>query len=644
METSTRTIGEHSLTVHSVKTLIIGAGVAALNAAEHLRELGHDDVVIATHALGGASSDPASAQSDYYRMGMEWEQPDSPVEMAKELCYGGMTHGDLAYIEAVNSIPEFLHLVRNGVPFPRDEYGRYTGAGEKGRLASAGPQTSVAMAEKSMQSVRRQRTQILNRHQVISLIVEGEGGERRVVGALAVNLAKASDPRESLVVFNCANIILATGGPTALFSNSIYPTTSPCGHALALKAGAAAANLTETRFGLAFAKARRPLSGNYQRVIPRYYSVSKGGRDPQPFLSEYFHATKQIASAIFLKGEHWAFSAPQLQSLGASIIDIAIYNEMAAGRKVFVDFSENVKGEQIGQFNISQLDPAAREFLEKTGSTQFTPYDRLRHLEPDCIDSLIDYKIDLREPQEICVCAEDTFGGVGVNIWWETTVPHLFAVGDVACTHGNPPPGAELNAGQVGGLRAAERIAKDYDDMPMPVDGFMAAATEQLEAEITNLSRYVHGPTELPSVRNVRTDIQKRTTEYAGMTRGVKGLTEAVSAARDLYNSLRTDGQRLTRASEFAAAIDNELLCLTQIAFLEAMKVYIEQGGGSRGAYLILDEQGDAAVLTKRGSELRHRNENMGIHGQVFETRHTGGTEFEVTTVPTRPTPAAQTE
>ena len=74
------------------------------------------------------------------------------------------------------------------------------------------------------------------------------------------------------------------------------------------------------------------------------------------------------------------------------------------------------------------------------------------------------------------------------------------------------------------------------------------------------------------------------------------------------------------------------------------MKVYIEKGGGSRGAYLILDEHGDAAVLTKRGSELRHRNENMGMHGQVFETRHTGGTEFEVTAVPVRPMPATQTE
>lgn len=640
METSKRTIGENELTVHSLKTLIIGSGVAALNAAEHLHELGHDDFVIATYALGGASSDTASAQSVYYRMGMEWEHPDSPADMAKELCYGGMTHGDLAYVEAVNSIPEFLHLVRSGVRFPRDLYGRYTGTGEKGRFASAGPLTSATMAEKSMQAVRQNRTQILNRHQVISLIVAGEAAERRVVGALAVDLRKASNPAESLVLFNCRNIILATGGPAALFSETIYPAASPCGHAVALKAGAAAANLTETRFGLTFAKARRPLAGNYQRVIPSYYSLGKGGRDQQNFLADYFHATKQLASAIFFKGEHWAFAAPQLQSLGASVIDIAVHNELAAGRKVYVDFSTNVKGEKIGQFNISQLDDEARAFLEESGTVQLSPYDRLRHLDRDCIDSLIDYKIDLREPQEIRMCAEDTFGGLSVNIWWETTLPHLFAVGDVACTHGNPPPGAELNAGQVGGLRAAEQIARNYDEVPMAVDSFMAAAEGQVNDEITNLRRYVHGPTELPSVRNVRVEIQKRTTARAGMVRGMQGLTEAIADARKLYDSIRTDGQRLTRPGEFAAAVDNELLCLTQIAFLEAMKTYIEQGGGSRGAYLILDERGDATVLTKRGSELRHRNENMGMHGQVFETTFKGGTEFEVKAVPVRPVPA----
>ncbi len=641
METSKRPLGDAELTIHTLRTIIVGAGVAALNAAEHLHELGHDDFVVVTDKTSGASSEPASAKATYYRMGMLWEQPDSPSAMAAALCDGGMTHGDVAYAEAVNSIPEFLHLVRNGVSFPRDEYGTYVGTGEHRRLATAGPLTSALMAEKSLERVRQNRTQILNRHEVIALLVSGEDEERRVIGALAVDLRKASKPAEALVVFNCRNVILATGGPGALFAHTIHSSCSPSSLGLGIKSGAAAGNLTETRFGLAFAKSRRPLSGDCQRVIPSYYSVGKGGRDQRGFLADYFHATKQIASAIFFKGEAWPFSSAGLQGLGPAIIDIAIHNEIAAGRRVYVNFSQNIKGEGIGQFNISQLDPAARGFLETNNATQFSPYDRLRHINHQKIDAFLDYGVDLREPQEVTLCAEDTFGGLSVNTSWETGVRHLFAVGDVACTHGNPPEGAELNAGQVGGLRAAEHIARNYSDAPMPLDNFLAAAGRQLQSEITNLRRYVYGPIEAPSVRNVRNEIQQRMSLSAGMVRGVDGLSGAIADTRRLYQSIQTDSQRLTRQGEFVGAIDNELLCLAQLAFLEAMKGYIERGGGSRGAYLILDEHGDASVLTKRGSELRHRNENMGMRNQVCEVVLKEGTEFEVRSVPVRPIPAA---
>jgi len=639
METAGRTVGEHELTIHSVGTLIVGSGAAALNAAEHLHALGCDDCVIATDTLGGASGDPLAATSTYHRMGMMWAQPDSPAAFAQALADGGMTHGDTAYVEAVNSIPEFLHLVRNGVAFPKDDYGRYTGFGEHHRMASAGPVTSAAMAEKSLGQVKQNKTHILNRHQVVALLVTAEGAERRAVGALAIDLRKASKPTEALVVFNCSNVVLATGGPSGLFRQALSPPGALGSHALALRAGAAASNLTETCFGLAFAKARVPISGNYQRVIPSYFSTGRGGRDQRGFLADYFHATKQIASAIFLKGNHWAFSAPQLQNMGPAIVDVAVFNELAQGRKVFVDFSQNVKGEQIGQFNISQLETEAREFLERNNAMQFTPFDRLRHLHCESIDRLVDHKIDLREPQEITLAAEDTFGGLSVNTWWETTVPHLFAVGDVACTHGNPPDGAELNAGQVGGLRAAEYIARYYPKAPMPLDTFLSAVAEQLRAEAGNLLRYRYGPIEAPSIRQVRNEIQQRTDACAGMIRGSQAVGEALADARRQYQALKIDGQRLARAGEFAAAADNELLCLTQIAFLEALKAYVERGGGSRGAYLVLDEQGDAAVLTKRGSELRHRNENMGLRGRVLEVRLKEGTEFEVAVVPVRPVP-----
>ena len=155
METSKRTVGNVELTVHTARTIVIGAGVAALNAAERLHELGHDDIIVVTDTVGGTSSDAAAAKSAYYRMGMAWETPDSPTAFAQTLCEGGMTHGDVAYVEAVNSIPAFLHHVSNGVPFPRDEFGVFIGYGEHQRTTSAGPLTSALMADKSAVRVRQ---------------------------------------------------------------------------------------------------------------------------------------------------------------------------------------------------------------------------------------------------------------------------------------------------------------------------------------------------------------------------------------------------------------------------------------------------------------------------------------------------------
>ena len=62
---------------------------------------------------------------------------------------------------------------------------------------------------------------------------------------------------------------------------------------------------------------------------------------------------------------------------------------------------------------------------------------------------------------EIALCAQHNNGGLDVDLWWQTNIEGLFAVGEVAATHGvYRPGGSALNAGQVGAARAARYIAK----------------------------------------------------------------------------------------------------------------------------------------------------------------------------------------
>ena len=69
--------------------------------------------------------------------------------------------------------------------------------------------------------------------------------------------------------------------------------------------------------------------------------------------------------------------------------------------------------------------------------------------------------VDLyHEYLEIALCAQHNNGGIGVDLWWQTSISGLFAAGECAGTHGVARPGGSaLNAGQVGSLRAAQYVA-----------------------------------------------------------------------------------------------------------------------------------------------------------------------------------------
>ena len=85
-------------------------------------------------------------------------------------------------------------------------------------------------------------------------------------------------------------------------------------------------------------------------------------------------------------------------------------------------------------------------------------------MNPPAVEIYQEHGIDLhKEPLEIAVCAQHNNGGFAVNKWWESSIPHTFVIGEMAGTHGvKRPGGSALNAGQVGGLRAAEYIVNVY--------------------------------------------------------------------------------------------------------------------------------------------------------------------------------------
>jgi len=631
----------------SFQAIIIGSGAAGLNCAETLHQLGIEDIAVVTAKLGaGTSANSGSDKQTYYKMGVFGDVPDSPIEFARSLTDGGMCHGDIAYVEALGSLPAFFHLVRNGVQFPHNEYGAYVGYktdhDPRRRATSAGPKTSMQMVEGSLSNVRANGTPILDGFEVIRLLTVPDAcaGRDRVAGVLAIDKSRINEANFGLTVILSEYTVLATGGPGELYKTSVYPPGQVGSHGLALEIGCRANNLTESQFGLASTGFRWNLSGTYQQVIPCYFSTDASGRDERFFLNDYFETMSQEATNIFLKGYQWPFHAQRLQDYGSSIVDIAVHNEALAGRKVYMDLSRNpVATEGMDAFSIDALAPEARDYLIKSGALQGTPYERLMHMNAPAIDIYTEHGVDLRDPLEVAVCAQHCNGGLTVDTWWRTSVPGLFAIGEVAGTHGVRPGGSALNSGQVGGRRAAQYIAHRLRNAGAAPVSIGPELDNQIAEEADEIARCMDAGPDAPSVGEVRREIQTRMTEYGGFVRSEDGVTQALAEAEALAARIARAGQRVRDREQLVAAIQNEHLCRTHVAFLAAAKSLIERGGGSRGAYVVLDEGGDRVVETKRGVEMPHRSENLAMREEILEVWQGEDGEMYVGVTPVRPLP-----
>ncbi|MEM2915050.1 MAG: FAD-binding protein, partial [Candidatus Bathyarchaeia archaeon] len=307
---------------------------------------------------------------------------------------------------------------------------------------------------------------------------------------------------------------------------------------------------------------------------------------------------------IFLKGYQWPFDARKIERYGSSLIDLLVYREtVSLGRRVFLDFRRNITG-----FRFEDLEKEAYEYLERSDALFGTPIERLWKMNPPAIQLYADHGIDItKEPLEIAVCAQHNNGGLAGNMWWESNIKHLFPIGEVNGSHGvYRPGGSALNAGQVGGFRAAQFIATRYKEEPPSVDEFLEVINPHLENKIELAKRLVkHIESKNSTINTIKTEIQKRMTTYAAHVRSPEGIRKALTEARDLRKNIE-NRLVISSKSELVEAFRIMELSLTHLIYLEAMRIYLENGGGSRGSYIVLDPNG-VSPSDKLGDEWRYK-------------------------------------
>lgn len=615
------------ITCFKVHTAIVGSGAAGLNCAQRLFSRGIKDVVIITDKLGGGTSNNSgSDKQTYYKMSTLGDVSDSPLDMAQALFDGGMMHGDMAYIEALYSLPAFYHLIENGVPFPFNKYGAFVGYktdhDPKQRATSAGPKTSMYMVKTFLEKIKDLDIPIFNKMMAVKLITLEEGSRKQVAGLVALDLQGKYGRVNAPVVFLAENVVMATGGPGELYGLSVYPKGQTGAHGLALQEGVIANNLTESQFGMGSTKFRWNLSGTYQQVIPDYFSMDKTG-EKHNFLSEYFVNLKDRCSAIFLKGYQWPFNAHNLDDFGSSLIDIAVDAEIKKGRKVYLDFTRNPYGkDEI--FDLSLLSKEAAYYLQRSQAIQKSPYERLKQMNKESIDIYAEHGLDLKEPLEMAVCFQHNNGGLAVNIWWESNLSHLFIIGEAAGTHGVRPGGSALNSGQVGGIRAAQYISnlyREFSDIGAKEKAAFKALKkvyEFIDKTGRNNSGSKFSPTQL------KKDIQARMSGSAGFMRSESEVKPALTEARNVWKEVENNGLNAS-PDEIPLAFEVEHLALTSRCFLESMADYLDNDGGSRGSFVILDPQGNKSAEGKKGPLFRYREENLTLRKKMQQISYHKG-------------------
>ncbi len=594
----------HMIPVYRTKALVVGSGAASLSCAVHLKRMGvHDMVIVTDNSKGGTSRNTGSDKQTYYRLSDASPIPDSPYSMVESYTRGGSVHGDMAFVEAQNSLRAFYNLVSLGVNFPSNRYGGYTGYktdhDPSNRGISLGPYTSKEMVRVLHAEVEKCNIPLWDRCDVVRLLTDEN---HAMVGAVVLNKQEVHNENHGLCVILSEHVVLGTGGPAGFYAASVYPRVHVGSIGLAMEIGAEAVNLTESQFGIASTKFRWNLSGSYQQVLPRYISTDRRGNNPVDFLLPYFNNWEELTNAVFLKGYQWPFDAAKVFDQGSSLIDLLVYHEtQVKGRRVFLDYSSNIVGNPAwSPFSRHCVHPTALGYLDASKAWAETPFERLKLLNTAAVDLYAKHDIDLQhELLEIDVCAQHNNGGLYSDIWWESTnIKGLYPIGEVNGSHGvSRPGGSALNAGQVGALRAAQRIAASRDSLH---DVLLSEPIQsQLKELVGTVSSWVASPkhNSLQSAKYLLDEqlstLQRRMSNFAGPIRRKELVQKALLEAKAQQLAF---GKDLSVPVELLAkALRLRHMLIAQVWYLSAIDHYIQQEGGSRGSYLVVDSAGREA-------------------------------------------------
>jgi L-aspartate oxidase len=444
------------------EVLVVGSGAAGLTAALGCSPLRATVLTKARLGMGGSS--PWAQGGIAAAVGRD----DAPALHAADTLAAGAGLNDPHVVDILTAEgpARVKALLALGAHFDLDDTGSLSlgreAAHSRRRILHARDATGAEVVRTLVEAVRRApEIRVADEAFAIDLVLE----DGRVVGLLAVH----ADGRR--VLHLAPAVVIATGGLGRLYLHTTNPRESTGdGLAMAARAGARLVDLEFVQF---------------------HPTALATGADPMPLLTEALRGE----GAVLIDGEGTRFMTPEHPDAELAPRDVvarAIWRQLMAGRRVFLDARAAV----------------GEEFPERF---------------PTVFKLCQDHGLDPRtEPIPVAPAAHYHMGGIAVDDHGRTSLPGLWACGEVTATgaHGaNRLASNSLLEALVFGARVADDLRAAPLSSRAPRGRLAAGASSGLAAP---------GDAELTGA------IRRLMWEKVGLVREEAGLAAAVAELRRL--------------------------------------------------------------------------------------------------------------
>ncbi|WP_344305118.1 L-aspartate oxidase [Nocardioides bigeumensis] len=456
--------------------VVIGSGIAGLTAALRIHAADRAlKLLVVTKDVLNAGSTQWAQGGIAAALGPE----DSPADHERDTLVAGAGVCDLDAVHAlVTEGPAAVHeLIALGTVFDKDPDGELSltreGGHHRDRIAHAGGDATGAEIQRALIAAveRAPEIEVVEHALAVDLLLDGPPGTGAAVAGVTLHVM-GEGQRDGVGAVLCRAVVLGSGGLGQVFSQTTNPAVSTGdGMGLALRAGATLRDLEFVQFH------------------PTVMYLGPDSHGQQPLISEAVRG--EGAFLVDFEGNRFMQGVHELADLAPrDVVAKAITRRMheAGHPHMWLDARHLGRG-----------DRAESSFWERRFPTILAT---AREHGVDPVTELI----------PVAPACHYASGGVATDLFGRSTVPGLYATGEVACSgvHGaNRLASNSLLEGLVFSRRIAEVLPGELRPWAEP-------------AQDSRKTGLVAG--------GVRRRLQAVMTEEAGVLRSAEGLTHALDA------------------------------------------------------------------------------------------------------------------